>query len=141
MDLEEWTMEANGFVRIEGIRCWWLWRPSTTGVGGDGGHPLPVSVATHEQHQCIGAIVAKLPQTWNNYRKKLLHMVEDISLENFQKSIQIEEETRNHDKSVLSQDSSKVHVVEAGSKYKKNFKIDLLYQRGGDANFFSDRGD
>ncbi|KAM2178896.1 hypothetical protein ACFX1R_033922 [Malus domestica] len=41
----------------------------------------------------VGAIMAKLPQTWNNYRKKLLHMVEDISLENLQKGIQIEEET------------------------------------------------
>ncbi|KAK0600440.1 hypothetical protein LWI29_015054 [Acer saccharum] len=50
-------------------------------------------------------------------------MVEDISLENLQKSIQIEEETLNRDKSVPSKDSSKVHTVEAGSKYKKNFKV------------------
>ncbi|TXG48619.1 hypothetical protein EZV62_024494 [Acer yangbiense] len=71
----------------------------------------------------VGAIMAKLPQTWNNYRKKLLHMVEDISLENLQKSIQIEEETRNRDKSDPSKDSSKVHTVEAGSKYKKNFRV------------------
>ena len=68
----------------------------------------------------VGAIMAKLPQTWNNYRKKLLHMVEDISL---QKNIQIEEETQNRDKSVPSKDSSKVHIVETGSKYKKNFKV------------------
>lgn len=70
----------------------------------------------------VGAIMHKLPQTWNNYRKKLLHMVEDMSLEKLQKSIQIEEETRNRDKSFSSQNFSKVHNVEA-SKYQKNFKV------------------
>ncbi|KAI9176433.1 hypothetical protein LWI28_002803 [Acer negundo] len=50
-------------------------------------------------------------------------MVEDIGLENLQKSIQIEEETRNRDKSVPSKDSSKVHTMEACSKYKRNFKV------------------
>ena len=72
----------------------------------------------------VGAIMAKLPQTWNNYRKKLLHMVEDISLEDLQKCIQIEEETRNRDKNFANQDFSKVHIVE-GNKYKKNFKVKI----------------
>lgn len=72
----------------------------------------------------VGTIMAKLPQTWNNYRKKLLHMVEDISLEDLQKGIQIEEETRNRDKNFVNQDFSKVHIVE-GNKYKKNFKVKI----------------
>lgn len=72
----------------------------------------------------VGAIMVKLPQTWNNYRKKLLHMMEDISLEDLQKGIQIEEETRNRDKNFANQDSSKVHIVE-GNKYKKNLKVKI----------------
>ncbi|KAM2622874.1 hypothetical protein TB2_027450 [Malus domestica] len=68
--------------------------------------------------------MAKLLQTWNNYRNKLLHMVEDISLEDLQKGIQIEEETRNRDKNFANQDSSKIHIVE-GNKYKKNFKVKI----------------
>jgi hypothetical protein len=30
----------------------------------------------------IGAIIAKLPQNWNNYRKKLLHFLGELSLYN-----------------------------------------------------------
>uniref|UniRef100_A0A2N9GCP6 Uncharacterized protein n=1 Tax=Fagus sylvatica TaxID=28930 RepID=A0A2N9GCP6_FAGSY len=29
----------------------------------------------------VGAIIAKLPPSWNNYRKKLLHMAEELTLE------------------------------------------------------------
>jgi hypothetical protein len=29
----------------------------------------------------VEAIIAKLPPTWNNYRKKLLHMAEEFTLE------------------------------------------------------------
>ena len=29
----------------------------------------------------IGAIIAKLPQNWNNYRKKLLHFLEELTLQ------------------------------------------------------------
>ena len=31
----------------------------------------------------VGAIIAKLPPSWNNFRKKLLHMSEDLTLEKF----------------------------------------------------------
>ncbi|KAB2635301.1 S2-RNase [Pyrus ussuriensis x Pyrus communis] len=68
----------------------------------------------------VGAIMAKLPQTWNNYRKKLLHMVKDISLEDLQKGIQIEEETRNRDKNFANQDLSKNFKVKVDKgKFKK----------------------
>ncbi|XP_070672536.1 uncharacterized protein [Malus domestica] len=42
----------------------------------------------------VGAIMSKLPPDWNKYRKQLLHMAEDISLQDLLKGIQIEEETR-----------------------------------------------
>ena len=46
----------------------------------------------------VGAIIAKLPPTWNGYRKKLLHNSEDYSLEQLQKHLRIEEESRVRDK-------------------------------------------
>ncbi|CAL1407233.1 unnamed protein product [Linum trigynum] len=62
----------------------------------------------------VGAIIAKLPPSWNNYRKKLLHTSEDFTLEQIQKHLRIEEETRIRDKDLNSEapSSSKVNVVE-----------------------------
>ena len=31
----------------------------------------------------VEAIISKLPSTWNDYRKKLLHTTEDFTLEHF----------------------------------------------------------
>ncbi|KAK0583791.1 hypothetical protein LWI29_003107 [Acer saccharum] len=70
----------------------------------------------------VGAIITKLPSSWNDYRKKLLHRRDDISLEELQKHLRIEEETRSRDQKNISQNSSKVNIVE-GSKFKKNFKV------------------
>ncbi|KAK0588950.1 hypothetical protein LWI29_007634 [Acer saccharum] len=70
----------------------------------------------------VGAIITKLPSSWNDYRKKLLHRKDDISLEELQKHLRIEEETRSRDQKNISQNSSKVNIVE-GSKFKKNFKV------------------
>ena len=69
----------------------------------------------------VGAIIAKLPQSWNDYRKKLLHSKENITLEELQKHLVIEEETRSRE-SKDKYDSTKVNVVEA-SKFSKNFKV------------------
>ena len=41
----------------------------------------------------MGAIIAKLPPSWNNFRKKLLHMSEDLTLEEFGQHLQIDEES------------------------------------------------
>ncbi len=49
----------------------------------------------------VGAIIAKLPPDWNDYRKKLLHKTEDFSLEDIQKHLRIEEETRIREKKKL----------------------------------------
>ncbi|KAK0586627.1 hypothetical protein LWI29_009886 [Acer saccharum] len=70
----------------------------------------------------VGAIITKLPSSWNDYRKKLLHRRDDISLEELQKHLRIEEETRSRDQKNISQNSSKVNIVE-GSTFKKNFKV------------------
>uniref|UniRef100_A0A2N9GVD6 CCHC-type domain-containing protein n=1 Tax=Fagus sylvatica TaxID=28930 RepID=A0A2N9GVD6_FAGSY len=42
----------------------------------------------------VGAIIAKLPPSWNNYRKKLLHMAEELTLEQIGTHLRIEKESR-----------------------------------------------
>ncbi|KAG6524223.1 hypothetical protein ZIOFF_014116 [Zingiber officinale] len=41
----------------------------------------------------VAAVIAKLPTTWNGYRKKLLHTSEDFTIDQLIKHIRIEEET------------------------------------------------
>ncbi|WKA00091.1 hypothetical protein VitviT2T_018481 [Vitis vinifera] len=48
----------------------------------------------------VGAIMAKLPSSWKGYRKRILHKSEDYSLEEIQKHLRIEEESRSRDKMV-----------------------------------------
>ena len=55
-----------------------------------------LSINISESFQ-VGAIIAKLPPSWNNFRKKLLHMLEDHTLEQFGQHLQIEEESRVRD--------------------------------------------
>ncbi|XP_072054921.1 uncharacterized protein [Arachis hypogaea] len=42
----------------------------------------------------VGAIISKLPSSWNGYRKKLLHLGEDFTIEKLLRHIRIEEETK-----------------------------------------------
>ena len=41
----------------------------------------------------VGAVIAKLPPSWNNYRKKLLYMAEGLTLEQIGTHLRIEEES------------------------------------------------
>ena len=85
----------------------------------------------------VGAIIAKLSPSWNNFRKKLLHMSWDLTLEQFEKHLRIEEESRirdgtntnskvnvNNVSNVQSGSSSKTNkhlkVNKSGSSFKKN---------------------
>ena len=70
----------------------------------------------------VGVIIAKLPQSWNGYKKKLLHTKDNLTLEELQKHLRIKEETRSCDTNNNSHDSSKVNAIEA-SKFQKNFKV------------------
>ncbi|OIT27470.1 hypothetical protein A4A49_55589, partial [Nicotiana attenuata] len=45
----------------------------------------------------IGAILSKLPSSWNDYRKKIVHSSEKLTVEQFETHIQIESETRIRD--------------------------------------------
>lgn len=70
----------------------------------------------------VGAIIAKLPQSWHNYRKKLMHTTEDFNLEQIQKHLKIEEETRSREKNLIGASTSKVNHVESGKTQNKKRK-------------------
>ncbi|RVW24418.1 Retrovirus-related Pol polyprotein from transposon TNT 1-94 [Vitis vinifera] len=77
----------------------------------------------------VGAIVAKLPSSWKGYRKRILHKSEDYSLEEIQKHLRIEEESRSRDKMVEESNggTNKANAVSKanhprGKNNKRNFR-------------------
>jgi hypothetical protein len=46
----------------------------------------------------VGAIMAKLPLTWKDYRKSLKRKGDDLTLEGLHRQLRIEEESRLRDK-------------------------------------------
>ncbi|GKA01523.1 glucose-6-phosphate isomerase 1, chloroplastic [Tanacetum coccineum] len=70
----------------------------------------------------VGAIITKLPSSWHNYRKKLMHTSEDFTLDQIQKHLRIEEETRIREKNLNGASSSKVNYVDSGKNNKGNDK-------------------
>ncbi|KAG6529327.1 hypothetical protein ZIOFF_011524 [Zingiber officinale] len=61
----------------------------------------------------VAAVIAKLPTTWNGYRKKLLHTSEDFTIDQLIKHIRIEEETRIRENKFAYESSSKVNNIES----------------------------
>ena len=85
----------------------------------------------------VGAIIAKLPPSWNYFRKKFLHILEDLTLEKFGQHLRNEKESQvidgtnidskvnaNNVSNVQSGSSSKTNkhlkVNKSGSGFKKN---------------------
>ena len=58
----------------------------------------------------VGAIIAKLPPSWDDYKKKMLHTTEHLTLEKFESHLKIEEHTRKLQKK-NAQIFSKVNYV------------------------------
>jgi hypothetical protein len=71
----------------------------------------------------VGAIIAKLPPSWNNYRKKLLHMTEDLTLEQIGKHIRIEIESRIRDGIQFESNVNVNNVHNGGSRTKNYLKV------------------
>ncbi|KAJ9557645.1 hypothetical protein OSB04_012259 [Centaurea solstitialis] len=65
----------------------------------------------------VGAIIAKLPPSWKDFSKRMMHKSEDFSLDDLMKHLRIEEETRIRDK--RGKAISNVHHV-TGSSNQKN---------------------
>uniref|UniRef100_A0A1U7XL52 Uncharacterized protein LOC104238824 n=1 Tax=Nicotiana sylvestris TaxID=4096 RepID=A0A1U7XL52_NICSY len=74
----------------------------------------------------IGAILSKLPSSWNDYRKKILHSMDKMTVEQFRTHIQIESETRA--RNAISQHSSSavkfVSQNDSGSGNKSESKTE-----------------
>ena len=75
----------------------------------------------------MGAIIAKLPPSWNDYQKKLLHTSEILTFDGVLKYLRIEEDVRNLQKKdvngeskVKVEDESKVNFV--NERKSSNFK-------------------
>nr|GEW37437.1 retrotransposon protein, putative, Ty1-copia subclass [Tanacetum cinerariifolium] len=64
----------------------------------------------------VGAIITKLPSSWHNYRKKLMHTSEDFTLDQIQEHLRIEEETHIREKNLNGALSSKVVCYKCGEK-------------------------
>ena len=67
----------------------------------------------------VGAIIAKLPPSWHDYRKKLLHTTESFTLGQILKHLCIEQETRILQRMHL-ESVSKVNFVDARNKNQNN---------------------
>ncbi|XP_075507514.1 uncharacterized protein LOC142544341 [Primulina tabacum] len=74
-----------------------------------------LKIEVSEQLQ-VAAVIAKLPTTWNGYRKKLLHTSEDFTIDQLMKHIRIEEETRIRENKFALESGSKVNNVESSIK-------------------------
>ncbi|KAJ9545520.1 hypothetical protein OSB04_025227 [Centaurea solstitialis] len=64
----------------------------------------------------VGAILDKLPPSWKDFSKRMMHKSEDYSLDDMLKHLRIEEEARNRDKK--SRNPVNVNSVQAGGKNK-----------------------
>jgi hypothetical protein len=56
----------------------------------------------------VGAVLSKLPPSWNEYRKKMLHSTDNYTFEQFQTHLQIEVQSRMRE---LQATNSKVNLV------------------------------
>ena len=60
----------------------------------------------------VGGIIEKLPPSWNDYRKKLLHTTKEFYLEYIKKHLRIEEKTRIHVKNFTTESIKKMNYIE-----------------------------
>nr|KAJ0225474.1 hypothetical protein LSAT_V11C100003670 [Lactuca sativa] len=65
----------------------------------------------------VGVIIAKLPPSWKDFSKRMIHKSEDYSLDDLMKHLRIEEETRIRDKK--GKVGQSVHQVSTGSSSHK----------------------
>nr|GEZ97572.1 hypothetical protein [Tanacetum cinerariifolium] len=70
----------------------------------------------------VGAIITKVPSSWHNYRKKLMHTSENFTWDQIQKHLRIKEETHIHEKNLNGASSSKVNYVDSEKNNKGNDK-------------------
>ncbi|XP_070056569.1 uncharacterized protein [Nicotiana tomentosiformis] len=80
---------------------------------------IAVSRINLDENFHVGIIISKLHLSWKEYRSKLLHNKEDLTLEQLLQHLQIEQETRNRDTNIFKEPVMKAHVVEEKSTKKE----------------------
>nr|KAJ0207727.1 hypothetical protein LSAT_V11C500270100 [Lactuca sativa] len=78
-----------------------------------------LSISIPELFQ-VGVIIAKLPPSWKDFSKRMMHKSEEYSLDDLMKHLHIEEETRIRDKRGKVR-LSVHHVSAGGSSHKGKF--------------------
>ena len=79
----------------------------------------------------VAAIITKLPNTWNDYIKKLFHISKDLTFDQLIKHIRVEEETRIREKRFALEAIPKVNVI--GTKTSKTRKhVELESENSSD---------
>ncbi|XP_077252361.1 uncharacterized protein LOC143891707 [Tasmannia lanceolata] len=76
---------------------------------------------TLDENFHVGAIVAKLPPSWKEYRNKLKHK-KNLTLDQLMQQLHIEEETRKRDKETVKEPIINAHVVLDKEKKKDSGK-------------------
>ncbi|XP_071914027.1 uncharacterized protein [Coffea arabica] len=79
---------------------------------------LGIEVSDQLQVGVVIAVIAKLPSTWNDYRKKLLHTSETFTIDQLTKHIRIEEETRIRENKFALEFGTKVNNIESSGTKK-----------------------
>ncbi|KAI9194711.1 hypothetical protein LWI28_008507 [Acer negundo] len=92
----------------------------------------------------VGTIIAKLPPSWKGYMKRIHHKSEDYSLEEIQKHLRIEEESRSRDKTIEEFNNGKVNSINKptnprGNNQKENSGNNQ--KKGNFGNYLSPRQD
>ena len=91
----------------------------------------------------VGAILAKLPPTWHDYKRKILHSSEKFSIERFTTNLQIECENRARDESLMgskvNQVTSNGPVLGASSSGKSQNNLKVQKKDFKKSNFKKER--
>ncbi|GJU76344.1 glucose-6-phosphate isomerase 1, chloroplastic, partial [Tanacetum coccineum] len=79
----------------------------------------------------VGAIITKLPSSWHNYRKKLMHTSENFTLDQIQKHLRIEREKLNNKGEMTRKEGSAKGISNATTaripkKTKSEFKQEAM---------------
>ena len=75
----------------------------------------------------VGAIVDKLPPSWKDFSKRMMHKSEEYSLDDLLLHLRIEEETRNKEK--RGKPLTNMHSVQAGGKGKGRIKSTWVHKK------------
>ncbi|KAM1493880.1 hypothetical protein ACFX10_025604 [Malus domestica] len=85
-------------------------------------HDLHAEGCSINEHFQVGAIIEKLPSSWNDFKIYLKHKRREMSLEDLILRLRVEEDHRKGDKADASSMEAKANFVEASNPRPKHFQ-------------------